>query len=195
MRVSRTFPIDLAVGQIDMYRWVTEMTPQDYASFAPAHKAMGSFFQRDRFFMVNVECIGTDLVVQRYELIDHSPAHVTFYSPRTTGYIYRWFPVSLGVPWEMTVRPTSDRTCELVCTVGADFPSTWLHVVAWANGLGFHFIKRHLGVEGPAFAKDIERKFSSRPEREPSAASRPQRREGGDEARLRQSGAVTHSLS
>ena len=170
MRVSMTFPVNLRIDQIDMYRWVTEMTSADYQSFARAHTAMGSFFQGNRFFMVNVECIGTDLVVQRYELMEHSPAHVKFYSARTTGYIYRWFPVSLGVPWEMTVQPTSDRTCELVCTVGADFPSRWLHVLAWANGLGFRFIKWHLGVEGPAFAKDIERKFSA-PVQEPPASS------------------------
>ena len=53
-----------------MYRWVTTMTSEDYESFTPAHKAMASFFQGSRFFMVNVECIGSDLLVQRYELID-----------------------------------------------------------------------------------------------------------------------------
>ena len=161
MRVSMTFPVNLRIDQIDMYRWVTDMTSADYQSFARAHTAMGSFFQGNRFFMVNVECIGSDLLVQHYELMEHSPAHVKFYSPRTTGYIYRWFPVTFAVPWEMTVRSVSDRTCELVCTVGADFPSPWLWIVAWANGLGFSFIRRHLAVEGAAFAMDIERKFAS----------------------------------
>lgn len=161
MRVSKTFPVNLPLDKIDMYRWVTEMTSEDYESFARAHKAMGSFFRGDRFFMVNVECIGSDLVVQHYELIEHSPAHVKFYSPRTTGYIYRWFPVTLAVPWEMTVRATSERSCELTCTVGADFTSGWLRALAWANGLGFSVIKRHLAIEGPAFARDIERKFGN----------------------------------
>jgi hypothetical protein len=55
MRVSRAFPVDLPIDQIDMYRWVTEMTTEDYESFAPAHKAMGSFFRGSRFFMVNVD--------------------------------------------------------------------------------------------------------------------------------------------
>jgi hypothetical protein len=40
VRVSRAFPIDLPIERIDMYRWVTEMTPDDYESFAPAHMAM-----------------------------------------------------------------------------------------------------------------------------------------------------------
>ena len=50
-----------------MYRWVTTMTSEDNESIAPAHKAIGSVFQESRFFMVNVECIGSDLLVQHYE--------------------------------------------------------------------------------------------------------------------------------
>ena len=30
--------------------------------------------------MVNVECIGSDLLVQHYELVEHSKSHVKFYS-------------------------------------------------------------------------------------------------------------------
>jgi hypothetical protein len=136
------------------------MTSEDYESFTPAHKAMGSFFQSCRFFMVNVECIGGDLLVQHYELIDHSKSHVKFYSARTKAYVCRWFPVTLSVPWEMTLRPTSSRTCELTCTIGVDFPSAPLGALAWATG-SFHFIRRHLAVEGAAFARHIERTFAS----------------------------------
>ena len=42
----------------------------------------GSFFHGSRFFMVSVECIGSDPLVQHYELIDHSKSHVKFYSTR-----------------------------------------------------------------------------------------------------------------
>lgn len=160
MRVSKGFPINLPIDQIDMYRWVTEMTPEDYASYAPAHKAMGSFFHGSRFYMVNVEYIGSDMLVQHYELLDHSKSHVKFYSPQSEGYLYRWFPLSFGVPWEMTLRPVSSRSCELTCTIGADFRSALLGALARANGTGF-FMQRHLAVEGAAFARDIESKFAS----------------------------------
>src|SRR5262245_2484660 len=160
MRASKAFPINLPVQRIDMYRWVTEMTPEDYESFAPAHKAMGRYFRGPDFFMVNVELIGSDLLVQRYALIEHSKTHVKFYSARTTCYSYRWIAVTVSVPWEMTLRSTSDRTCELVCTIGADFSSRLLAIVAWANGLGSLFLKRHLAIEGSAFARNIESKFS-----------------------------------
>ena len=160
MRVSQAFPINLPTEQIDMYRWVTEMTSADYASFTPAHKAMGSFFHEDRFFMVNVECIGCDMLVQHYELLEHSRSHLKFYSPRTKGYLFRWFPVALAVPWEMTVRPVSSGAGELTCTIGVEFPSPLLGALAWANGAWF-FIRRHLAAEGAAFARDIELKFAT----------------------------------
>ena len=160
MRVSRSFPIDLPIEQIDIYRWVTAMTSADYESFTPAHRALGSFRCDSRFFMVNVECIGSDLLVQHYELIEHSRSHVKFYSRRTRGYIYRWFPVTFSVPWEMTLRPTSARSCELTCTIGADFPSAILGALAWLNG-SFFFMRRHLAEEGAAFARHIERTFGS----------------------------------
>jgi hypothetical protein len=124
--------------------------------------AMGSFFRGPDFFMINVECIGSDLIVQQYQLIEHSKSNVSFYSPRSKAYIYRWFPVTIGVPWEMSLRPTSERSCELVCTIGADFSNRLLAIVAWVNGLGSLLLKRHLAIEGAAFARNIENKFRSR---------------------------------
>lgn len=171
MRVSRAFPINLPIESIDMYQWVTEMTPEDYESFAPAHKAMGSFFRGSDFFMVNVECIGTDMIVQHYQLIEHSKSHVKFYSPRSKGYIYRWFPVTFGVPWEMRLRSTSERSCELSCTIGVDFPTKLLAIVAWVNGLGSLFLKRHLAIEGVGFVRNIETKFANVESKEFSHAS------------------------
>jgi hypothetical protein len=160
MRVTRTFPVNLPIERVDMHRWVTEMTTADYESFAPAHKAMGSYFRDSRFFMVNVECIGADLLIQNYELIDHSKSHLTFYSSRTKGYVFRWFPVMFAVPWEMKLRQTSSRSCELTCTIGADLPSPFLRMLAWVNGLGNLLLARHLATEGAAFARDLEQKFA-----------------------------------
>jgi len=163
MQFHQAFAINLSIEKIDMYRWVTEMTPEDYVSFSPGHKAMGSFFRGHEFLMTNVEYIGTDMFVQHYRLVEHGKSDVKFHSAETEGYLYRWFPVSVGVRWEMALRPTAAGSCELQCTIGADFPSKLLAVAAQINGLGGYFIKRHLSVEGVAFAKDIERKFASQP--------------------------------
>ena len=163
MRVSQSFRTNLPSEQIDMHRWVTGMTSEDYASYTPEHKALGSFYQGDRFFMVNVECVGSGLLVQHYELVEHSRSHVRFYSPRTEAYLYRWIPLTIAVPWEMSVRPVSSRVSELTCTIGAEFPSRLLEALARANGIGF-FMRRHLAAEGAAFARDIERKFATQPQ-------------------------------
>ncbi len=45
--------------------------------------------------------------------------------------------------------------------VSQDFPSRLLAIVAWANGLGSLFLRRHLATEGAAFAKNIETKFAT----------------------------------
>jgi len=162
MRATQTFPISLPIDQVDMYRWVTEMTPEDYSSYAKAHLAMGSWFEGAKFFMVNVEAVGSDMVIQHYELLDHSRGRVKFYSTRSNGYILRWLPVTFGVPWEMVLRPVSARTCELTCTIGADFASAFLDVFVKVFGAE-RSLRRHLAEEGAAFARDIERKFASAP--------------------------------
>ena len=161
MKFTRTFGVNLPIGQCDIYKWVTEMSPEEYETFAPAHRAMGSYSRGGEFYEVNVECIGTDMLVQHYKLVEHSKSHVKFYSPNTKAYLYRWLPVTFGVPWEMSLRSVSPDACELSCTIGADFRSRLLAIAAWVNGLGGYFIKRHLELEGAAFARSIQRKFGA----------------------------------
>jgi len=159
VRYVDRFAINLSAKQIDLHKWITEMTESDYLSYSPAHIAMNSYFKDGMLFMTNVENICTDLVVQHYELKFCDTAHVQLYSARSDAYILRWVPVIVGVPWEMQISPTSTNTCELVCLIGADYPNLFLKAAAWLNGLGGWFFKKHLSREGRAFAKDIEQKF------------------------------------
>ena len=163
MRTTRLFEIALPKEKIDLYRWVTEMTDADYASFAHGHKAMGSYFKDGHFFMANVEMIGNEMIIQNYALQEHRPDCVKFYSERTRAYIFRWFPAVVGVPWEMSLRANGPNRCDLVCTIGADFPNLMVAIGAFINGLGGFFLRRHLKEEGEAFARDIERKFRKAP--------------------------------
>jgi hypothetical protein len=156
-RFVQSFPINLPIEKIDLNRWVFEMTDADYRSYSKDHKMMSSFFKDGVFFMKNLENIGGDSLIQRYELKYHSPHHVQFYSSETTAYVMRWFPATVGVPWEMRLTKTSDDTCELTCLIGVDFPNVLLKA-AWFSGLGDLFLKQHLSEEGKNFAKDIERK-------------------------------------
>lgn len=158
-RYMASFPINLPIEKIDLYKWVTEMSDADYSSYSKAHQAMGSFFRDGGFYMLNVENIGNETLIQHYELKYHAPDHIQFYSSHSKAYVMRWFPAEVGVPWEMQIRPISATISELTCMIGADFPTLFLKVAAWLNGIGGRFIYRHLIEEGNAFAKDIERKF------------------------------------
>ena len=159
VRYIESFSINLPAEQIDLYKWIVEMTESDYRSYSPAHLAMNSYVRDGVLFMTNVENIGTDTIVQHYELRNHSPKHVQLYSAGSEAYIMRWFRVIVGVPWEMQIMPTAADSCELICLVGADYPNSFIKTAAWFNGLGGMFLKRHLIKEGKAFAKDIEQKF------------------------------------
>lgn len=159
VRYVESMSINLPADQIDLYKWIVEMTESDYRSYSPAHFAMNSYFKNGALFMTNVENIGTDMIVQHYELKYQSAEHIQLYSAKSEAYIMRWVPAIVGVPWEMQIRPLAKNSCELVCLVGVDYPNPFLKVAAWLNGLGGTFLKMHLRKEGKAFAKDIEEKF------------------------------------
>ena len=158
-RFVQSFQINLPIEKIDLHKWVTEMTDADYRSYSKDHKMMSSFFKDGVFYMKNLENIGSDSLIQSYELKYHSPHHVQFYSSDTTAYVMRWFPAKVSVPWEMRLTKTSDNTCELTCLIGVDFPDVLLKI-SWFGSLGDLFLKRHLSEEGENFVKDIERKFA-----------------------------------
>ncbi len=160
-RYVASFLINMPAEKIDLYKWITEITDEDYKSFSKSHKAMGSFFKDGVFYAINVENIGNETLIQNYEMKYHSPNHIQFYSPKTKAYIMRWFPAVVGVPWEMEIRPLTSTTSEFSCLIGVDFPNRILEVAAWLNGLGGTFLKNHLKEEGKSFARDIERKFKS----------------------------------
>lgn len=160
-RFVQSFSIALPAERIDLGKWVTEMTDDDYVSYSKAHKMMSSFEKDGIFYMKNLENIGTESLIQRYELKHRTPGHVHFYSANTTAYLARWVPARVGVPWEMYLTRTSDTACDLTCLIGVDFPNIFLRAAAWLSGLGGFFLSRHLREEGRNFVKDIERKFGS----------------------------------
>jgi hypothetical protein len=158
-RYIQSFPINVPVEKIDLYEWITTMTDGDYASYSTAHKAMGSFRKDNSFYMKNVENVGIDTVVQNYELRYHAANHIQLYSPNSKAYIMRWFPATVGVPWELYIQPVSATSSRLVCLIGIDLPGSVLKTASWFSSFGGLFLKKHLHKEGKAFAQDIEEKF------------------------------------
>jgi len=158
-RFFETFPINLPFEKIDLRQWFITMNDEDYRSYSPAHKALGSYESEGKFYMINVENVGTDLIIQNYELKSASSDRVILYSARSKAFIMRWFPVFVGVPWEFTLTRVSATRSNLTCMIGVDYPNVVLRIAAWFNGLGGLFLKNHLRKEAEAFALDIQKKF------------------------------------
>jgi hypothetical protein len=161
MKISKRFKMNVSAEKVDLYEWVTKMTPSDYVSFSKSHKAMGSYFKDGCFYMVNVETMGNEMIIQNYKLIEHRRDYTKLYSDKSRAFVWRWFPATVGVLWEMKVIPTGRKSSELECTIGADFSTALLACAAWINGIGGLFMRQHLNDEGLSFAKDIESKFSN----------------------------------
>ncbi|MFT3796022.1 hypothetical protein [Flavobacterium sp.] len=161
-RYVASFPIALPADQIDLRQWFAEMTETDYTSYSPAHIAMNSYEKDGVLLTTNVENIGTDQIVQHYTMEYNAKDHLLLHSTQSDVYIMKFVPVSVGVPWEMQIRPTSESTCEFICMFGIDFPNALLQKVYAVYGLGGLFLRKHLTKEGIAFARDIEQKFSAK---------------------------------
>lgn len=161
-RYVASFPINLAAEQIDLSQWMSEMKASDYISYSPAHIAMNSYVKDNVLFATNVENIGTDQIVQHYEMTYESKDHLLLHSAESDVYIMKFVPVSVGVPWEMQIRPVTENTCEFVCMFGIDFPNAFLQTVYKFYSLNGTFLRKHLTKEGIAFARDIEQKFSAK---------------------------------
>lgn len=158
-RYVASFPINLPAEQIDLRKWFREMMQADYTSYSPAHIAMNSYTEEGILYSTNVENIGTDQIVQHYAMRHEAKDHILLHSSESDVYIMRFVPVSVGVPWEMQIRPVTENTCEFICMFGINYPNRLLQVVYALYGLGGLFLKKHLNKEGIAFAKDIEKKF------------------------------------
>ena len=159
MRYTVSFPVNLALEKIDLIKWIKGMTDADYTSYSKAHKAISSLTQDDKFYMTNVENIGTETLIQHYELKSQAPNSIQLYSSKSQAFIMRWFPVTVGVPWELYVQPVSANSSRLICLIGVDYPNPLLKIAAWCIGLGGFFLRSHLHKEAKAFAKDVEEKF------------------------------------
>ena len=100
-------------------------------------------------------------LVHHYRLLERRADHLRLYSKDSKAYVMRWFPATVGVPWELEIRSTGPSSCELSCTIGVDFPNAMVKIGGLVNGFGGLFVRRHLAEETVNFARDIERKFAA----------------------------------
>lgn len=149
--------INVPVDNIDVYKWLRELTDIEYQSFSKGHKAMGHLNEGEFGGMINVEIVGGLLLVQHYSIKDKSKSHVNSYSDKSRAYLMGIIPIKVEVSWSLSVLAVSNQKSKFVCEVGVLIPSKILSFIS-SPVISFS-LKRHLKEEGALFAKDIEKKF------------------------------------
>ncbi len=149
--------INIPADNIDMYKWLRELTDIEYQSFSKGHQAMGHLNEGEFGGMINVEIVGGLLLVQHYSIKDKSKSHVNSYSSQTKAYLMGFIPIRIEVSWSLRVLDISNQKSKFICEVGVLIPSKILSFIS--NPILSFFLNRHIKEEGILFVKDIENKF------------------------------------
>ncbi len=165
MESTATATINVALDAVDVADWLFHITDAEYQRCAPGeHIAAGSTTTDDgRLMSINVEQVGSALLIQHYVGNVVSPEHCRLVSESDS-----FTPVgrtSLGVIWELTVTDTGENKCVLtnrVVVLSTPAYESFLaeHGIAHdpAAAEGQAALERHNRVETPLYAKSIERR-------------------------------------
>ena len=75
--------LDAPDDEIDLERWLFELSDADYQACARGHRAAGSYTDEHGRGTINVESIGGNLIIQHYRAARTGPSYVEMYSPRS----------------------------------------------------------------------------------------------------------------
>lgn len=131
-----TATIDAPIGKIDIYEWLRTLPDQEYQRCAPPdHKAAGYTVTDDgRPMSINVEMIGTSLVVQHYvyETADKDHCHMVSTSDVLTP--AGW--TTCQVIWDLKADPVDGKTSKYTNTVTSHPTAEFMDFIK-ANGQTF----------------------------------------------------------
>ena len=153
-----TCTIALPSQQIDLYKWLINITENDYKGFSTAHRAIGRTIMDGVEGMINVESIGGNLLIQHYKIKQKQKDLLLLQSERSDAYLFHLVKVKVGVEWKMTIEAKDDRSSIFTCEIGVTYPNRLLKIASMFVA-GNYFLENHINEEGPLFAKDIESKF------------------------------------
>lgn len=160
MKYTAKATIDAPIEQVDLARWLFELSDREYQACSRGHRGAGTFVEDGVRGTLNVESVGGTLMIQHYHEVGAEPARVEMLSQHTQAYVFHLIPTHFAVRWTLTAAPRSDATTTLQCDVEAIMP-TALRVLA-ASVLVPYFLRKHVEEETPLFAADISRKLARR---------------------------------
>jgi hypothetical protein len=157
MTIRRTAHATLEVpsADIDLERWLFELSDEEYQACARGHRAAGVFTDERGRGSVNVESIGGNLLIQHYRLVRGERSHVEMLSAASTVYLLHLIPVVGSVRWTLTVTPETESS-SFTCTVEVGLHPV-LRMLGRLMAVGT-FLGRHVDEETQGFAADIARK-------------------------------------
>src|SRR5262245_50132485 len=99
--------LDMPSDELDLARWLFELSDADYQACARGPRAAGSFTDDQGRGTVNVESIGGNLIIQHYRAVRTEPTVVEMYSAASRVYLLHVVPVTASVRWTLTVTPVT----------------------------------------------------------------------------------------
>lgn len=159
--------VEAPLDQLDLPAWLFSLSDSEYQACSVAHYAAGANRLEDgRRLSVNVEKPGS-LLIQKYQEVDSTRYHCRVVSPRSDvfGAAGR---STLHVTWDISLRPLSERSCELVNLVelrvtpefDASLEASGAPLEAVTSQL-LTVLAAHNQEETPKFAADMTRKASN----------------------------------
>jgi hypothetical protein len=162
---SYTATINVPIDWVDIGDWLLHLPDQEYQRCAPPDHVAAGFTTTDdgRPMSINVEQIGSSLMVQHYVGEIVRPDHCHMVSERSDVYTQQGR-TYVGVAWTLRVRPIDDGSCEYSNTVVGTTTPEFLEFLA-RYGISIEDAQRdrqaaaseHNSRETPRYAASIER--------------------------------------
>jgi hypothetical protein len=174
MESSFSAAIDAPIEDIDLPSWCYTLPDAEYQARSPAHCAAGATTTPDgRRMSINVEVIGGITIVQHYIEEVGEPDHLRLVS--TSDLFTPAGRTTMGVIWDLSVKPVSDHICELTSYVRISFTPE-LRAFLGKQGIPVDlfrtarrpFSEAHNRQETSPLAKSIERHALRRREAVPA---------------------------
>jgi hypothetical protein len=159
-----THIINAPIEKVNIADWLLHLPDAEYQRCSHAHIAAGNTTTDDGQPMsINVETIGTTLMVQHYVAEIHTPQLCRMVS--TSDAISSNGRTKVHVLWELSVKALDDKSCEYSNKIHATATDDFLafiaqHGITLAEAHAARQVASHTHnlEETPNFAKSLERK-------------------------------------
>lgn len=157
--------IHAPIENINLTEWLFTLKSEEYRSCSKSHLAAGSSMTPDgKRMSLNVEKVADTLLIQHYveDISEKQLCRVHSVSDSFSA----MGNTTLGVVWEVSVKPINNNSCELSNRVVTLQTEQFAELLRAVNATDWASVKMRMGQnvavhnaeETPLFAKDIEAK-------------------------------------